>query len=58
MKKKGKKMLVEKLIFNILAFTLFIIIFFRMIKRNDANYVIILALSAIRNCYQFYRNSL
>ena len=40
-------MLVEKLIFNMLAFTLFIILFFKMIKRNDANYVFLLAASAI-----------
>ena len=43
-------MLVEKLIFNMLAFILFIIIFFRMVKRNDANYVTLLAIQAIRNC--------
>lgn len=40
-------MLIEKLIFNMIAFALFIIIFFKMIKKNDANYVIILAISAI-----------
>ena len=40
-------MLVEKLIFNMLAFALFIIMFFKMIKRNDANYVVVLAMSAI-----------
>lgn len=40
-------MLVEKLIFNMLAFALFIILFFKMIKRNDANYVVLLAMSAI-----------
>ena len=40
-------MLIEKFIFNILAFSLFIIIFSKLIKKNDTNYVIILVLEAI-----------
>jgi tetratricopeptide (TPR) repeat protein len=40
-------MLAEKIIFNILAFSLFVFIFFKMIKKNDSNYVIILCLEAI-----------
>lgn len=40
-------MLIEKIIFNILAFSLFILIFFKMIKKNDTNYVIILCLEAL-----------
>ncbi len=40
-------MLLEKIIFNILAFSLFIIIFFKMIKKNDSNYVIILCMQAL-----------
>lgn len=40
-------MLLEKIIFNILAFSLFIIIFFKMIKKNDTNYVIILCIQAL-----------
>ena len=40
-------MLFEKIIFNILAFSLFIIIFFKMIKKNDTNYVIILCMQAL-----------
>lgn len=40
-------MLIEKIIFNILAFSLFTLIFFKMIKKNDTNYVIILCLEAL-----------
>lgn len=40
-------MLAEKIIFNILAFSFFIIMFFKMIKKNDANYVIVLCLQAL-----------
>ncbi len=40
-------MIIEKIIFNLLAFTLFIIIFFKMIKRNDTTYLDILILQFI-----------
>ncbi len=40
-------MLIEKLIFNMLAFSLFIIIFAKLIKRNDTTYVIILGIEAL-----------
>ena len=40
-------MLAEKIIFNVLAFSFFIIMFFKMIKKNDANYVMILCLQAL-----------
>lgn len=40
-------MLIEKFIFNILAFSLFIIIFFKLIKKNDTNYVAILVIEAL-----------
>ena len=39
--------MVEMLLFNLLAFSLFIIIFFKIIRKNDANYVILLVLQAI-----------
>ena len=39
--------MVEKIIFNLLAIALFIVIFFIMAKRNDTNYVSILFLEAI-----------
>lgn len=40
-------MLVEKIIFNILAFSLFTIMFFKMIQKNDTNYVPILCMQAV-----------
>jgi len=39
--------MLERIIFNILAFSLFVIIFFMMIKKNDTNYVSILILEAL-----------
>lgn len=40
-------MLIEKLIFNMIAFSLFIIIFAKLIKRNDTTYVIMLGIEAL-----------
>ena len=40
-------MLIEKFIFNILAFSLFIIIFSKLIKKNDTNYVFVLVFEAV-----------
>ncbi len=40
-------MLIEKFIFNILAFSLFIIIFSKLIRKNDTNYIFILIVEAI-----------
>ena len=40
-------MLVAKVIFNIIAFALFILIFFKMIRKNDTNYLIILCMQAL-----------
>lgn len=37
----------EKILFNVVAFFLFIFIFFKMIRKNDTNYVSILILQAI-----------
>ena len=39
--------MIEKIIFNLLAFSLFIIIFLKMVKRNDTTYLAILLLEAI-----------
>lgn len=39
--------MLERIIFNILAFSLFVIIFFKMIRKNDTNYVAILGLEAL-----------
>ena len=38
--------MIEKRLFNLLAFSLFIIIFFKIIRKNDANYIILLVLEA------------
>lgn len=40
-------MIFERVVFNVLAFVLFIIIFFKMIKKNDTNYTYILIAQAI-----------
>ena len=40
-------MLAEKIIFNILAFALFVYVFFDMIRKNDTNYVSLLIVQAI-----------
>lgn len=40
-------MLIEKFVFNILAFSLFIIIFSKLIRKNDTNYVLILVFEAL-----------
>ena len=39
--------MIERIIFNVLAFALFLIIFYKMIYRNDTNYIYSLALQAI-----------
>lgn len=40
-------MLIEKFMFNILAFSLFTIIFSKLIRKNDTNYVVILVIEFI-----------
>ncbi|MCI8345319.1 MAG: tetratricopeptide repeat protein [Clostridia bacterium] len=40
-------MIIERLIFNIVAFALFTIIFLNMIRKNDTNYIYILAIQAL-----------
>lgn len=49
-------MIIERIIFNVVAFALFVIIFLKMIYRNDTNYTYILATQAIRNSDKFYRS--
>lgn len=51
-------MLVEKIIFNLVAFSLFIIIFFKIIRRNDTNYITLLILQAIGITISFIEISL
>jgi tetratricopeptide (TPR) repeat protein len=52
------KMLLEKVIFNLLAFSLFIIIFFKIIRRNDTNYIFLLILQAIGITISFFEISI
>jgi len=40
-------MIIERIIFNVLAFTLFILMFIKMIAKNDTNYLIIIGLQAL-----------
>ena len=47
-------MLVESLIFSVIAFALFVYIFYRLIKENDTKYVTILAIEALRNSNKIY----
>lgn len=51
-------MLLEKVIFNLLAFSLFIIIFFKIIRRNDTNYIFLLVLQAIGITISFFEISI
>ena len=39
--------MLERIIFNVLALGLFLFLFFRMIQKNDTNYLYILALQAM-----------
>lgn len=39
--------MLEKILFNLIAFSIFIIIFFKIIRKNDTNYIGILILQAI-----------
>ena len=39
--------MIEKIIFNVLAFTLFIILFFKLIRKNDTSYIVILAIEFV-----------
>ena len=47
-------MKVETLIFSVIAFALFVYIFYRLIKENDTKYVTILAIEALRNSNKIY----
>lgn len=40
-------MVIEQFIFIVIAFALFVYMFFRMIKNNDTTYVVVLVLEAI-----------
>lgn len=40
-------MIVERIIFNVIAFALFLVLFFKMINKNDTNYIYFLATQAL-----------
>ncbi len=40
-------MIIEKLLFNVVAFSLFVFMFFKLIRKNDTTYVAILTIQAI-----------
>ena len=45
---KGEtNMIVEQLIFTVISFTIFVYMFFHMVRNNDTTYVIVLVLEAI-----------
>ena len=44
----------EKIIFNVVAFFLFVLIFFKMIRKNDTSYLGILILQAIGIAINFF----
>ena len=45
--------MLERIIFNILAFSLFVIMFFHMIRKNDTSYIVMLVLQAIGIAIEF-----
>lgn len=50
--------MLEKLIFNVLAFTLFILIFFKLVKKNDTSYVYLLVFEFIGMVFNFIELSI
>ena len=50
----SKKVESEQLIFAIIAFTLFIYMFYKMIKDNETSYVILIILQAIGIALNFF----
>lgn len=51
-------MIIERIIFNVLAFTLFILMFWKMISKNDTNYIAIIALQALGIAISFFETVL
>ena len=51
-------MIIERIIFNVLAFTLFILMFIKMITKNDTNYLAIIALQALGIAISFFETVL
>lgn len=46
--------MVEKIFFNVIAFTLFILMFFKLVKKNDTNYVYLLIAQFIGIALSFF----
>ena len=40
-------MVIEKVLFNLLAFTLFLILFLKIVQKNDTSYILILAIEFV-----------
>ena len=51
-------MIIERIIFNVLAFTLFILMFIKMIAKNDTNYLAIIGLQALGIAISFFETVL
>ena len=51
-------MIVERIIFNVLAFTLFVFMFAKMISKNDTNYIAIIALQALGIAVSFFETNI
>lgn len=47
-------MIFEKIFFYVVAIALAVIIFLKMMRKNDIAYLISLILQALRNIYKFY----
>mgnify|MGYP007127813483 FL=1 len=46
-------MIVEQLIFTIIAFVLFVFTFFKMIRKNETDYIIVLIIQALGIAFNF-----
>lgn len=46
--------MIERILFNVIALGLFLILFFRMIQKNDTNYIYVLALQALGIAIGFF----
>lgn len=45
--------MIEKIIFNLLAFSLFIVLFFKLVRKNDTSYLYILGIEFLGICINF-----
>lgn len=47
-------MLIERILFNLIAFLLFVLMFYKMIKKNDSNFIAILVIQAVGIAISFF----